>query len=158
MFQIWNLKKKSFSSLDPLHNGIGYCVQVVLAMQSPALHQLLLQDPDAEILLLPDLEAATVRPLLRFLYLGQLNLGKNHIGDFLGLLEPWGIRPLVTIVPASPVAAEDPPLDQTHHQQVPYGSVHSKVFFPDLVFILDLYPACFIIENMVQRGFFRQLT
>ena len=79
-------------------------MQVVLAMQSRPLYRLLQGPEEAEVLLLPDLEAATVRRLLHFLYLGVLRIGKDDIGDFLGLVEQWGISPRVTIVPT---AAED---------------------------------------------------
>jgi hypothetical protein len=76
-------------------------------MQSRPLYGLL-QSPEAEVLLLPDLEAATVRRLLHFLYLGVLRIGKDDIGDFLGLVEQWGISPRVTIVPTA--AVEPQPL------------------------------------------------
>lgn len=69
-------------------------------MQSSPLHRLL-QSPDAEVLLLPDLEARTVRRLLHFLYLGLLRIGKDDIGEFLGLVEEWGISPRVTIMPST---------------------------------------------------------
>jgi hypothetical protein len=61
-----------------------------------------------EVLLLPDLAADTVLRLLRFLYLGVLTIGRHHIGDFLDLVEQWGISPRVTILPMA-AAAEDGP-------------------------------------------------
>jgi hypothetical protein len=66
--------------------------------------------PKTEVLLLPDLAADTVLRLLRFLYLGVLTIGRHHIGDFLDLVEQWGISPRVTILPmAAAVAAEGGP-------------------------------------------------
>ncbi len=63
-----------------------------------------------EVLLLPDLAADTVLRLLRFLYLGVVTIGRHHIGDFLDLVEQWGISPRVTILPLSAaVAAEAAP-------------------------------------------------
>jgi hypothetical protein len=61
--------------------------------------------PKTEVLLLPDLAADTVLRLLRFLYLGVLTIGRHHIGDFLDLVEQWGISPRVTILPMSAAAA-----------------------------------------------------
>ncbi len=58
-----------------------------------------------EVLLLPDLAADTVLRLLRFLYLGVLTIGRHHIGDFLDLVEQWGISPRVTILPLAAAAA-----------------------------------------------------
>jgi hypothetical protein len=63
--------------------------------------------PKTEVLLLPDLAADTVLRLLRFLYLGVLTIGRHHIGDFLDLVEQWGISPRVTIVPLSAAAAAE---------------------------------------------------
>ncbi len=65
--------------------------------------------PKTEVLLLPDLAADTVLRLLRFLYLGVLTIGRHHIGDFLDLVEQWGISPRVTILPMSAAAAEGGP-------------------------------------------------
>jgi hypothetical protein len=59
------------------------------------------------VLLLPDLAADTVLRLLRFLYLGVLTIGRHHIGDFLDLVEQWGISPRVTILPLSAATAAE---------------------------------------------------
>ncbi len=64
--------------------------------------------PKTEVLLLPDLAADTVLRLLRFLYLGVLTIGRHHIGDFLDLVEQWGISPRVTILPMAPAAVAEP--------------------------------------------------
>jgi hypothetical protein len=81
-------------------------------MQSRPLYHLLQSHPDTEALLLPDLEAATVRRLLHFLYRGVLRIGKNDIGEFLGLVEQWGISPRVTIVPTTAEASKSPQGDR----------------------------------------------
>ena len=71
--------------------------QVILSMQCLQLRNLITEDHD--VLMIPDIHQEKVGKLLTFLYQGVLDINRTEVGDFLGLIEQWGISPEVTFLP-----------------------------------------------------------
>ena len=72
-------------------------IQVILSMQCKQLRSLISEEHD--VLIIPDIHQDKVGKLLTFLYQGVLDIHRTEVGDFLGLIEQWGISPEVTFLP-----------------------------------------------------------
>ena len=66
-------------------------------MQCKQLKSLISEEHD--VLIIPDIHQDKVRKLLTFLYQGVLDIHRTEVGDFLGLIEQWGLSPEVTFLP-----------------------------------------------------------
>ena len=97
-FKCHKVPNQSFSqTLDLIHNTL----QVILMMQCKQLRALVTKDHD--VLMIPDIHEDSVKKLLTFLYIGVLDVSRKEVGDFLGLIEQWGISPEVTFQPKEKV-------------------------------------------------------
>ena len=102
-FKCHKVPNQSFSqTLDLIHNTL----QVILMMQCKQLRALVTKDHD--VLMIPDIHEDSVKKLLTFLYIGVLDVSRKEVGDFLGLIEQWGISPEVTFQPKEKVNNHQP--------------------------------------------------
>ena len=95
------------SDIDIICNNVTFkCHKVILMMQCKQLIALVTKDHD--VLMIPDIHKDSVKKLLTFLYIGVLDVSRKEVGDFLGLIEQWGISPEVTFQPKEKVNNHQP--------------------------------------------------
>ena len=73
-----------------------------MSMQCKQLRSLITEEHD--VLIIADIHEEKVGKLLTFLYQGVLDIHRTEVGDFLGLIEQWGISPEVTFLPKPKVS------------------------------------------------------